>query len=62
MPQQKVGDVCESCREFWENQDSEPKVLQSLGYTEIHNTHVPACSHCDGSSLDVKKPKKKKKG
>lgn len=59
MPQQKAGDVCESCREFWENLDKEPKVLRALGKTENHNKPVPACPHCDGAALSIKKKHKK---
>lgn len=56
MPQQKIGDVCENCRHFWEGQNppQEPKVLQLLGKTENKKTPVPACPHCDGGALDIR--------
>lgn len=57
MPQQKAGDVCEGCREFWEERDIEPKVLQPLGVTEKHERPVPACPHCDGNALGIKTKK-----
>jgi hypothetical protein len=47
MSMQKVGDVCEGCRERWK--DKEPKVLQKLpGSSMNHKLIVPACEYCDG--------------
>ena len=45
---QKVGDVCEGCREQWEDKGKEPKVLQKLNSTINRKLIVPACEYCDG--------------
>jgi hypothetical protein len=46
---QKVGDVCEGCREQWEDKGKEPMALQKLpGSTMNHKLIVPACEYCDG--------------
>lgn len=50
---QKVGDVCENCRERWEEKKQEPKVLQKLGSTLTKNQIVPACEFCDGPALEI---------
>lgn len=50
---QKPGDVCENCRDRWEEQSMEPKVLQRLGTTVNHKHIVPACEYCDGDALRV---------
>lgn len=50
---QKVGDVCGTCREFWEKRGKEPKVLQRAGATKNHNAIVPLCPFCDGDALKI---------
>lgn len=50
---QKVGDVCENCRERWEARKKEPKVLQRIGSTANHKLIVPACEYCDGPVLEI---------
>lgn len=51
---QKVGDVCETCRERWEKKGKEPKVLKRLsGVSQNHKTIVPVCEYCDGDALKV---------
>jgi hypothetical protein len=51
---QKVGDVCEGCRERWEEKEQEPKVLQKLpNATMNHKVIVPACEYCDGDVLVI---------
>lgn len=51
---QKVGDVCENCREKWERKKMEPKVLQrATGLTINHKLQVPLCDHCDGPALTI---------
>jgi hypothetical protein len=55
---QKPGDVCENCREFWEKQDKEPKVLQRVGSTQEHKLIVPVCEYCDGPALEFHRQRK----
>jgi hypothetical protein len=50
---QKVGDVCEVCRPFWEHREQEPKVLQKLGETIEKKIVVVGCEFCDGDALKV---------
>lgn len=55
---QKPGDVCENCREFWEKQELEPKVLQRIGSTIEHKIIVSACEYCDGPALEIYRARK----
>lgn len=51
---QKVGDVCEGCRERWEKKGEEPKVLQQAHDTTNRKRFVvPLCEYCDGDALAV---------
>ena len=51
---QKVGDVCENCRERWEARNKEPKVLQEAAGSTIMQKHkVPLCEYCDGDALSI---------
>lgn len=51
---QKVGDVCENCRERWERQKKEPKVLQAAANSTIkRGFKVPLCPYCDGDAVGM---------
>lgn len=52
MEMQKVGDICETCRSFWETKGKEPKKLRRLpGVTMNKSLIVPVCTFCDGDTL-----------
>jgi len=48
---QKIGDVCDSCRERWETQGKEPKVLVHVNRTIQKSLPVPVCTYCDGDEI-----------
>jgi hypothetical protein len=51
---QKIGDVCENCRERWEAKGKEPKVLQEAAHTTLKKKFkVPLCDYCDGGALGI---------
>lgn len=51
---QKVGDVCENCRAYWEKRDKEPKVLQEAARTTTKKKlKVPLCPYCDGDAVTI---------
>lgn len=53
MPQ-KVGDVCENCKEYWERKKKEPMILVSAAQsTQNKKMIVPLCPHCDGAAVEV---------
>jgi hypothetical protein len=51
---QKIGDVCENCRQRWEKKGKEPKVLQAAGGTSLtQKMKVPLCPFCDGDAVTI---------
>lgn len=53
MPQ-KVGDVCEECKDRWEGREQEPKVLvKADGVTQNRKMIVPLCPYCDGGAVEI---------
>lgn len=55
---QREGDICESCRPFWESQDLPPHKLVLLldghhnpVYTDNLEIPIVICPHCDGSEI-----------
>ena len=51
---QKIGDVCDGCRERWELRKREPKVLQAGRDTTMQKaTRLPLCEYCDGDAVRV---------
>ncbi len=52
----KAGDVCESCRERWENKGKEPLILSAAtGKTANKESEVLLCSWCDGDAIKITK-------
>lgn len=48
----KAGDICENCRERWEDKKLPPKQLIALpSVTQIYHSEVAVCSFCDGDPL-----------
>lgn len=50
---QRPGDICENCRQRWENRKIEPKILQHVGKTMQKKMFVAVCEYCDGGTLGI---------
>jgi len=49
---QKAGEVCENCRERWENAKLPTKKLFALpSYTMRYHSSVAICPYCDGGEI-----------
>lgn len=58
-PMQKMGEVCENCRETHEKWEKEPQILRRLGGTTMNNKMiVPYCAYCDGDEIGDNDPGK----
>lgn len=51
----KPGDVCESCREKWEDKGKEPKVLVASSGANLKGEPIPLCPFCDGDAVKITK-------
>lgn len=51
---QRAGDICENCKERWENATKSPIALVALpSYTMRYHSPVAICSYCDGPVLAI---------
>jgi hypothetical protein len=51
---QKAGDICENCKERWENTGKHPIALVALPtFTMRYHSPVAACPYCDGPIRDI---------
>lgn len=51
-PFQKPGEICESCKEFWESQNLSPRTMVSIGKdTDERGIEIVVCPHCDGYTI-----------
>ena len=49
---QKAGDICENCKERWENAGKPLVTLVGLPtFTMRYHTPVAICSYCDGGEI-----------
>jgi CDGSH-type Zn-finger protein len=52
----KPGDVCDGCRERWEDKGKEPLILvASSGKTKNKDEVVTLCPYCDGDTIKISK-------
>lgn len=51
-PFPKAGDICQSCKPFWDHQELPPKVIISVAkVTENYSLPIEVCPWCDGDTI-----------
>ena len=47
----QAGDICQSCRKFWQDQNLEPRELVQLEVTTDGGGAIVVCPYCDGEPI-----------